>query len=352
MSARYVPVSWNRNKIVYDLVLLLGICAYLLIFIRFAPDFQPSAAQPDENTIRMRAFGSCAFLLLTLILCIGPLARLDERFLPLLYNRRHFGVLTAMVALAHASAVLGWYFNFSPRNRYEALLTSNTSYAQVLGFPFEAFGIAALLILVLLAVTSHDFWLSFLTPPVWKALHMSVYLAYLLIVLHVSLGGIQSAANPALPILVGLGALTVGVLHAFAGWRETTIDAVRAKAEPEQPWIHACMVDDIPDDCAKVVSLEDSEKIAIFRYDGKLSAVTNLCAHQNGPLGEGRVVDGCITCPWHGFQYRPEDGCAPPPFTEKLATYRLKLDGRRVLLDPRPNPRGTYVEPVTIGGEA
>ena len=266
MSARYVPVNWNRNKIIYDLVLLVAICAYLLIFIRFAPDFQPSGAQPDENTIRMRAFGSCAFLLLTLILCIGPLARLDERFLPLLYNRRHFGVLTSMVSLAHASAVLGWYFDFSPKNPYEALLTSNTSYGQVLGFPFEIFGMAALLILVLLAATSHDFWLSFLTPPVWKALHMSVYIAYALIVLHVALGGIQSAANPALPILVGLGALLVGVLHVIAGRRENAIDRNWAKPEPDGLWVFACRVDEIPDDCAKVVSLEGSEKIAIFRY--------------------------------------------------------------------------------------
>ena len=37
-----------------------------------------------------RAFGACAFVMLTVILAIGPLARLDRRFLPLLYNRRHF----------------------------------------------------------------------------------------------------------------------------------------------------------------------------------------------------------------------------------------------------------------------
>jgi nitrite reductase/ring-hydroxylating ferredoxin subunit len=79
-----------------------------------------------------------------------------------------------------------------------------------------------------------------------------------------------------------------------------------------------------------------------------LSAVSNLCAHQNGPLGEGRIVDGCITCPWHGYQYRPEDGCAPPPFTERLATYRLRVANGMVLLDPRANPPGTPVEPVTI----
>ena len=64
------------------------------------------------------------------------------------------------------------------------------------------------------------------------------------------------------------------------------------------------------------------------------------------------MVDGCITCPWHGYQYRLEDGCAPPPFTEKLATYRLRLDGRRVLLDPRPNPPGTRVEPLPVAASA
>ena len=96
------------------------------------------------------------------------------------------------------------------------------------------------------------------------------------------------------------------------------------------------------------MALEDGERVAVFRHGDKLSALANVCAHQNGPLGEGRIMDGCVTCPWHGFQYRPEDGCSPPPFTEKVATYRLKLDGRRILLDPRPNAPGTYVEPVRV----
>jgi len=94
--------------------------------------------------------------------------------------------------------------------------------------------------------------------------------------------------------------------------------------------------------------VENAERVAIFRYDGKLSAVSNVCAHQNGPLGEGRVIDGCVTCPWHGFQYRPEDGCAPAPFTEKIATYRLALEGDTIMLDPRPLAPGTFVEPVRI----
>src|SRR6185437_7056878 len=113
-------------------------------------------------------------------------------------------------------------------------------------------------------------------------------------------------------------------------------------------WINAGPLTDIPEDRAIVVHLDGAESVAIFRHGGRLSGVSNVCAHQNGPLGEGRVIDGCITCPWHGYQYRLEDGCAPPPLTEKLGTYRIKIADGAVLLDPRPNPPGTYVDPIAV----
>ena len=111
-------------------------------------------------------------------------------------------------------------------------------------------------------------------------------------------------------------------------------------------------LDEIDDTCAKVVTLSDDERVAIFKYDGKLSAITNACAHQNGPLGEGKVLWGCITCPWHGYQYNLADGRAPAPFTEKISTYRLKLVGSTILLDPNALPPGTHVDPVEFGGTA
>ena len=52
------------------------------------------------------------------------------------------------------------------------------------------------------------------------------------------------------------------------------------------------------------------------------------------------MIDGCITCPWHGYQYRLEDGRAPPPFTEKLATYRLRVRDGIVEVDPQALPPG------------
>jgi nitrite reductase/ring-hydroxylating ferredoxin subunit/DMSO/TMAO reductase YedYZ heme-binding membrane subunit len=349
MSLRYQPVGWNRNKLVYDAVLLGGVALYILTFLRIAPMFQAVSQPLDDAILRMRAFGSCAFLMLSFILCIGPLARLDRRFLPLLYNRRHFGVLTATVAGAHLNYVLGWYFAFSPTDPWVALLSSNTSFGRLPGFPFELFGLAAFIVLLLLAATSHDFWLAFLTPPVWKALHMAVYGAYGAIVLHVALGPLQAAANPALAVTVVASVFVVVGLHLAAGLKER--DVATATQAGDAGWVDAGTVEDLGEGRGRVVALRDDERVAIFRHGGRLSAIANACAHQNGPLGEGRIIDGCVTCPWHGFQYRPEDGCAPPPFTEKLATYRLKLDGARILLDPRANPPGTYVEPISIAGQ-
>jgi nitrite reductase/ring-hydroxylating ferredoxin subunit len=115
-------------------------------------------------------------------------------------------------------------------------------------------------------------------------------------------------------------------------------------------YLDAGEVASIPEKCARVVSL-NGERIALFKYEGKVSAVSNVCQHQNGPLGEGRILAGCITCPWHGYQYRPEDGASPPPFQEKVSTFRTAVVAGRVLVHPLPLPPGTYCEPAVISAK-
>jgi nitrite reductase/ring-hydroxylating ferredoxin subunit len=208
-------------------------------------------------------------------------------------------------------------------------------------------GLAALVILFLMAATSHDYWLVFLTPRVWKALHMALYVAYGLVVMHVALGVMQYDRNPLIPAMLAGGFACVTVLHLVAGWRERRGD--RCDMPAGEGWLAVGPPLSIPDKGARIVTAPDGERIAVFRDGTQIGALSNLCAHQNGPIGEGRIVDGCVTCPWHGYQYRLHDGCAPPPFTEKLATYRVRIAGGVVEVDPRPLPPGT---PAAISCES
>jgi nitrite reductase/ring-hydroxylating ferredoxin subunit/DMSO/TMAO reductase YedYZ heme-binding membrane subunit len=344
MSVGYKPVGWTRFKLLYDGVLVAGVLLYLLVYLRIGPHVAVGPLGRDGPTTVMDAFGTCAFIMLSVALCIGPLARIDPRFLPLLYNRRHLGVLTAIVATGHARAVLGWYFAYSRIPPLRGLFTADTGSGWLHGLPFIPFGMVALLILWLLAATSHDFWLAFLTPPVWKALHLTVYAAYALLVLHLGLGALQDAGSPALAALAMLSLASVCALHLAAGLLE--------RGDPPDPavngWIVAAQLVDLADGQAVIVPVAPGRSAAVFRHDGRLAAIANQCAHQNGPLGEGRIIDGCVVCPWHGYQYRLEDGCSPPPFTEKVATYRLALDRGVVMLDPEPLPPGTHAEPITL----
>jgi nitrite reductase/ring-hydroxylating ferredoxin subunit/DMSO/TMAO reductase YedYZ heme-binding membrane subunit len=351
MSVRYAAVKWNRNKRVYDGVLLGGILLYLGLFFVAGKLAWPGVPGISDEVLLIRALGTCALLLLHVVLCIGPLARFDPRFLPLLYNRRHLGVATFLVGLAHGALSTGYYHAFGRLNPLVSLLATNTHYGSLTAFPFEALGVLALVILFFMAATSHDFWLRTLSPGAWKALHMLVYPAYGLLVLHVTLGALHSEDSRLYVVLVGAGMTTVGGLHLAAGWRERLRDRRRAAAEESsggERWIDVGSVDEIPESRARVVCLDGYERVAVFRHGGRVSAVTNVCAHQGGPLGEGKIIGGCITCPWHGWEYRPENGQSPPPFQERIATFRVRVQNRRVLLDPRPLPPGTPVEPARI----
>ena len=145
-----------------------------------------------------------------------------------------------------------------------------------------------------------------------------------------------------------VGVATVVSLHLAAAFKEKRIDQAKIEAVADG-FVEVCKIDRIPEKCATVVSLS-GERVAVFKYDGKVSAVSNVCQHQNGPLGEGRIIDGCITCPWHGYQYQPESGSAPAPFQEKVPDIPGESGGRcRVLAHPHPNAPGTHVEPASTG---
>ena len=376
MSLEYQAVQWNRQKRVYDTVLALGVGGFLALFIGVTKALHPSIT---DEILLMRATAGAAFILLHVILCIGPLCRLNPHFLPLLYNRRHAGVTMALLALAHAALAVITYHAGGNLNPFISIFVSEKFTGSLASLPFQPFGFVALLILLLMAATSHDFWLANLTAPVWKALHMLVYVAYASLTVHVTFGVLQAETHPLFAVATGLGLATVLSLHVRAALKERRLDQpvaadVRRLTSNEAPgasgkqldqslltsaateeFVDACGVAEIPENRARIVCLS-GERVAIFKYDGRISAVSNVCQHQNGPLGEGKILNGCITCPWHGYQYVPDTGASPPPFVEKVPTFNVRVSDGRVLVHPIPNQPGLRAEPAIIptgslGGE-
>ena len=343
MSIKYKPVIWNRQIIIYDLILVICLALYLYLFIFVSKTIDPDV---DLKGVNIRAFGSAAFILLHVILSIGPLARLNPRFLPLLFNRRHLGVTMFLLAANHARLAVDWYHKLGNIDPYISVLISNLNFFDFIRFPFEILGLLALIILFVMAATSHDFWLANLTAPIWKALHMFVYLAYGLLVAHVVLGALQAHTAPLLTVIVGIGLIWIVGLHLVAGFKEFRQDQNLLFPDADD-FVEIGTVSEIPEYRANVVAIA-GERVAVFKYDGKISAVSNACQHQNGPLGEGKIIEGCITCPWHGYQYAPQSGASPPPFTEKVPNFNVKLIGDRIFVKTSPNRPGTYVEPAII----
>ncbi|HEY2013461.1 MAG TPA: Rieske 2Fe-2S domain-containing protein [Bryobacteraceae bacterium] len=345
MSVSYQAVGWNRTKKIYDGLLAAALAGYMGIFAGIGSLVHPNAT---VETLLIRALGTAALLLLHVILAIGPLCRLDRRFLPLLYNRRHLGVTMFVLALAHGSFATVQFHALGNLKPLVSLLASNTRFDSVADFPFQSLGFFALLILFVMAATSHDFWLHNLTAPVWKGLHMLVYVAYALLIGHVTLGALQSETSPLLAGVLGVGLTAITGLHLAAALVERRNDQPRAAVV--HGYVPVGLLDSIPEKRARVISC-GGERVAVFKYDGRISAVSNVCQHQNGPLGEGKIIDGCITCPWHGYQYLPETGASPPPFTERVSTFRTLVVGNQVFVHPSPLPPGTRVEPSVIEHE-
>jgi nitrite reductase (NADH) small subunit len=99
-------------------------------------------------------------------------------------------------------------------------------------------------------------------------------------------------------------------------------------------WRVVCRLDDVPADRGWPVRVGDAS-IAIFRLEGGVVAVENVCRHVGNPIDDGFVEDGCVTCPWHGWRYDLRTGNHLTLFGHRrgLRTYRVRVDGGDVLVE-------------------
>jgi len=72
-------------------------------------------------------------------------------------------------------------------------------------------------------------------------------------------------------------------------------------------FVTVARVADIPPGTGRTVDVR-GVWIALFNVDGTFYAVDNTCPHAGGPLGEGKLKNGIVECPWHGWQFDVRTG--------------------------------------------
>ena len=74
--------------------------------------------------------------------------------------------------------------------------------------------------------------------------------------------------------------------------------------------------------------------IAVFRTNGKLYALANRCVHKGASLCDGEISENgtVLRCPWHNWPFDLATGEHKLDRSEKLRTYRVRLDGGQVIL--------------------
>ena len=97
-------------------------------------------------------------------------------------------------------------------------------------------------------------------------------------------------------------------------------------------WVAVGSIDDIPRQGARCVKNGDMA-IAIFRTaDDRIFALEDKCPHSNGPLSQGIVHGGCVTCPLHNWVISLETGEAQGADEGETRAFPVKLEGETVFL--------------------
>jgi 3-phenylpropionate/trans-cinnamate dioxygenase ferredoxin component len=75
--------------------------------------------------------------------------------------------------------------------------------------------------------------------------------------------------------------------------------------------------------------------VCVTNLDGEhFYAIDNLCTHDNGPLGEGRLAEGTIECPRHGARFDVKTGAVKAlPAVRPVKTYAVQLEGDDIMVD-------------------
>ena len=72
---------------------------------------------------------------------------------------------------------------------------------------------------------------------------------------------------------------------------------------------------------------------AVCNVAGAVRVLDGVCPHQGGPLGQGALEEGVVTCPWHGFQFDSATGKCEFDDDLSIPVYPVRVEEGAILAD-------------------
>ena len=90
---------------------------------------------------------------------------------------------------------------------------------------------------------------------------------------------------------------------------------------------------EVPSGGLRLVEAED-RRVVLARVGDAVYACDDACAHQGGPLSQGRLSGHRLACPWHGWMYDVRTGdCVFPGRGARVTTYPVRVEDGVLWLD-------------------
>jgi len=115
------------------------------------------------------------------------------------------------------------------------------------------------------------------------------------------------------------------------------------RAGRDERWLAIGLAADVPLLEGRSVEVE-GRRIAVFRLPDGWAAIDQACPHRGGPLGDGIVADGCVTCPLHNHRFSLISGERQDGEGPGVVTYEVRERGGR--LELRRADCGARLEPA------
>lgn len=79
--------------------------------------------------------------------------------------------------------------------------------------------------------------------------------------------------------------------------------------------------------------------LAVSYVDGTFAAISGVCNHVGGPLGDGTIdANGYVTCPWHGWKFHRQTGVGEPGYeADQVPRHDVRVENGRVLVRATPS---------------